>query len=386
MRLTKEQWAEIRARWEMDPRDGYEWLIKEFRLDINPSSIIRKKQRDGWKKNSIQKIAKAVETPISRAIKRDSEKQSESQKAMEKGNGNSNEKDNDNAIEIVQEDSSVNDFIAPEYPEKELAALDEKEKLFVHEYLQDFNASRASKIVGYKYPISLKNLPNCYEVVKKLVAYRCHQLALNPNQVLNLWAQMIAWDANELSRMWVHCCPVCWAQNVPAQSTITAIYQERLKWEDNESKLEATVEGYRARPFPEDKYEEWDKRKEPNPDCPNCHGNGFSEVVYGDTKNLSPIGKIMYNGVTVGKGGVNFILMSKENALKNLATALELFREKQDEQETGGYDIDALNRLFYENMRKAHEKQLQVYKERGFSEDAEILETEMESDNGEEVS
>lgn len=386
MRLTKEQWAEIRARWEMDSRDGYEWLIKEMGLDINPSSIIRKKQRNGWKKNSIQKIAKAVETPMTKANMEVLEKQSDSRKAMENSNEKDNEKGNDIAIDIVKDNFSVNDFIEPEYPEKELAELDEKEKLFVHEYLQDFNASRASKIVGYKYPISLKNLPNCYEVVKKLVAYRCHQLALDPNQVLNLWAQMIAWDANELSRVWVHCCPVCWAKNVPAQMSAMAINHWRLKWEDKESKLEATVEGYTARPFPEDKYEVWDKRKEPNPDCPECHGNGDSEIVYGDTKNLSPIGKIMFNGVTQGKLGLNFILMSKENALKNLATALELFREKQDEQETGGYDIDALNRLFYENMRKAHEKQLQVYKERGFSEDAEILETEMESDNGEEVS
>jgi hypothetical protein len=50
VKLTKEQWQEIRTRWENDPRDGYFWLVTELSLSVTNNTILVKAKREGWTK------------------------------------------------------------------------------------------------------------------------------------------------------------------------------------------------------------------------------------------------------------------------------------------------------------------------------------------------
>jgi hypothetical protein len=43
-RLTPEEWAKVRETWENDPRDGFEWLIRELGLPVSPQAV-RKRSR-----------------------------------------------------------------------------------------------------------------------------------------------------------------------------------------------------------------------------------------------------------------------------------------------------------------------------------------------------
>lgn len=67
-RMTPEEWAEIRARWEDDPRDGYTWIVSELNLKVTHVAVLKRAKNEGWaKKASLKNI-------VERAQKRADEK------------------------------------------------------------------------------------------------------------------------------------------------------------------------------------------------------------------------------------------------------------------------------------------------------------------------
>src|SRR5690606_20274503 len=74
----------------------------------------------------------------------------------------------------------------------------------------------------------------------------------------------------------------------------------------------------------------YDKRQEPNPDCPECFGEGIGEVFMHDTRNLSPAAKVLYRGVKIGKGTIEMSMASAEKAQEILAKVLKLTEDKTE--------------------------------------------------------
>ncbi|OAI11894.1 hypothetical protein A1507_19500 [Methylomonas koyamae] len=59
-KLSKEQWADIRRRWEADERDGHQWLADELTAqgyEVNRATIAKAASRQGWAKNGQENIA-----------------------------------------------------------------------------------------------------------------------------------------------------------------------------------------------------------------------------------------------------------------------------------------------------------------------------------------
>lgn len=58
-KLTKDQWADIRRRWETDPRDGHQWLADELTgqgVEINRAAIAKAAGRQGWAKREPENV------------------------------------------------------------------------------------------------------------------------------------------------------------------------------------------------------------------------------------------------------------------------------------------------------------------------------------------
>jgi|GEM_PF-703400 len=58
-KLSKEQWADIRRRWEADERDGHQWLADELTAqgyDINRVAIAKAAGRQGWAKREPENV------------------------------------------------------------------------------------------------------------------------------------------------------------------------------------------------------------------------------------------------------------------------------------------------------------------------------------------
>lgn len=107
---------------------------------------------------------------------------------------------------------------------------------------------------------------------------------------------------------------------------------------------------------------DFDPRKEPHPDCPECHGDGEGRVFFKDTRKLGPAGQALYAGAKVGPAGVEIKTASQERARELLARILKLFEEKTEV--TVNLDTATLEEKFAAKMRAAHERQALVLKER----------------------
>jgi len=51
-KLSKEQWAAARKRWEDDPREGFAWLVSELNNVVSRSAIAKMAKRNGWTKSA----------------------------------------------------------------------------------------------------------------------------------------------------------------------------------------------------------------------------------------------------------------------------------------------------------------------------------------------
>lgn len=47
-KLTEEVWANVRSRWESDPRKGYDWLVIDMGLPVTRSAVRNKAIRERW--------------------------------------------------------------------------------------------------------------------------------------------------------------------------------------------------------------------------------------------------------------------------------------------------------------------------------------------------
>lgn len=75
---------------------------------------------------------------------------------------------------------------------------------------------------------------------------------------------------------------------------------------------------------------DFDRTARPNPECPECRGEGVSRHVAVDTSKLSPGGRALFAGVKPTANGPEVKLRDRDKALENLAKIAGAFRETID--------------------------------------------------------
>lgn len=61
-RMSPEEWAGIRAKWETDPRDGYTWIVAEMNLSVSHVAVLKRARKEGWaKKASLKTIVERAQ-------------------------------------------------------------------------------------------------------------------------------------------------------------------------------------------------------------------------------------------------------------------------------------------------------------------------------------
>ena len=61
-KMTPEEWGNARARWEDDPRDGFQWLVDELALPVTAPGVRKKAKTEGWGKVSGASVGTAKPT------------------------------------------------------------------------------------------------------------------------------------------------------------------------------------------------------------------------------------------------------------------------------------------------------------------------------------
>lgn len=352
-RLTKEQWAEIQAVWENDPRESFPWLVREMGLNVTVPAIRAAAAKNCWeKKVSSGKVSKKKEKKVSAEKKKGS--------LVQKGRKPDTTR-------------KVADAIA------EAKGLTAMQKLFVAEYLKDFNGTQAAKRAGYSSKISAEmasqnlRVPAISRAIQEAIRIRCLEVGLKPDDVVKLWIETLMLDANEFISYHRFCCPFCWGKDHQRQYTPEGL--EIVRAQHDKQRLAMLRKGVDIGEFPEYTLGWWDRSKPANPDCPNCHGQGRGEVVIHDTRNLSPQARMLYGGLKLSKGAVESVLLpDKMKALENLAKALGVFTPKEEVKQEQMASMEERIRKFDEILAEARRRQREVDERRGIVIDARIVE------------
>lgn len=63
-KLPEDHWADARARWESDPRNGYSWLVADLALPITGAAVRNKALKEGWCKKAVPGVSLAKSSDL----------------------------------------------------------------------------------------------------------------------------------------------------------------------------------------------------------------------------------------------------------------------------------------------------------------------------------
>ena len=363
-KLTPEQWAEARAKWEADERKGWPWLIEEMGLNVSGEAIRLRAKAEGWAKVGGPKLAKApsLDATLVREVTvkmhklQGGLKPAEIDEPAPKGPCELAEAGPLDAVGPALEPAPESFII------EALAELKPKEITFCEAYLTCFNGTKAYQAAypdasyataGSKSCILLAR-PHVERYIAKRLKQAFERTEEAQDKLLSYYMAAAYGDVNELVEYRREACRYCHGDD--HQYQYTPAEWLRVQKEAESEGEEADLLGGTG----------FDPRKDPHPDCPECHGEGKGRVVFKDTRTLSPAGRALYAGVKIGKDGIEVKINSQERARDMLAKILKLTEDKT-EINVVQLDIGSLESKFAKKMREAHERQQQVLLERGIS-------------------
>lgn len=220
-----------------------------------------------------------------------------------------------------------------------LARLDPKERRFTELYVATLNPQQAAVEAGYSGTVAIgksygwvgsgRTKPHVYEAVQALLKTRNEALGYTSERFLDsLWKEHTA-DARELSEVRVHCCRCCWGADHRPMMT-------RLEHEEARDDYQRRCEKLLIAGVPEDKWPPfderggvgYDRRRSPNPECPECGGEGEPDVVLKDTRKISSGAARIYAGARKTKQGIEVRVRDRSPAMQRLASHLGIGKEE----------------------------------------------------------
>lgn len=212
--------------------------------------------------------------------------------------------------------------------------LSELEAAFVEQYLIDLNGTQAylrvkphcKEVTARTEASRILAKPNVQEAVAKAKAERARRLNMTADDVVRTSMAIVQADVRELVELRVGCCRYCWGAGHRWQRTVGEMERDR-KAHDLEAKL-ARIKKEPVQPFDEQGGVGYDRRQAPNPECPECFGEGESRVVLKDTSRLSPAALRLLAGIKQGKDGIEIKTHSVDASMKDLYRHFGLYKER----------------------------------------------------------
>lgn len=210
--------------------------------------------------------------------------------------------------------------------------LTPKQQRFIDEYMIDLNGTQAAIRAGYSQHTANEQASGLLAKVSirtevdRRIAARAAEKKLTADLVVDQLHGMITADANELVELRRVCCHHCYGIDYQYQYTAS----EREKRLQEFSLLgERDADGNLSETFDERGGVGYDRRKDPNPDCPECFGEGVEVVFAKDTRKLSPAARALYAGVKTTEKGLEIKMHSKEAAIKLAAQHLGMISDSK---------------------------------------------------------
>lgn len=221
-----------------------------------------------------------------------------------------------------------------------------KQDEFVRQYLVDLNATQAAIRAGYSPKTAneqgsrlLANV-SVRSAIEAAKAERAKRTGITADEVLLGFAAIARADARELIEFRRGCCRYCWGEGFRYQRTAGEMDRDR------EVHAEMFKGKKNAPAFDEKGGIGYHAKRDPNPECPECFGDGIGEAFIRDTRNVSPEAARLYAGVKQTKEGIEVKMHSIPDALLQMGRHLGLFREKVEHSGPDGKPLQAAAPVF----------------------------------------
>ena len=206
---------------------------------------------------------------------------------------------------------------------------------FVEEYAIDRNGTRAAMRAGYTQNANAASVTAARLLgdarVQALIAEQIEKVSkeatMTAADVLRQWIDIATADPAKLFRMRRTCCRHCWGADFEYQWTareyaqacdVAASHQDR-KGNPAPLPMPSCAGGFG-----------WTFNAEPNPECPECQGEGIAAPWVADLESLSGPERRLYAGLKVTKDGIEVKMRDQDTARDNIAKYLGMLIEKRE--------------------------------------------------------
>lgn len=227
-----------------------------------------------------------------------------------------------------------------------MAALTPLQVVFVNAYLLNLNGTRAymeakpdcKESVAASEAWRLLRNPKVAAAVHQRMAERIKRMEVDQDEVLRRYLTRLEADPRELVEFHRGACRYCFGEGHQYQYTPAEMAKAKDRhekdWKLRIAKSKGKLSEADIPPFDEQGGLGFNARLEPNPACPECHGDGEGRVIIKDTRYLSPGALALYGGVEEGKDGIKVRIGNRDDALLQVA------------RHTGFFEADNENTVF----------------------------------------
>lgn len=196
--------------------------------------------------------------------------------------------------------------------------LDNRERLFVEYYLASEKldpydaaikagyAPTVARTKSYSWVGNSESKPHVYAAVQSGMERITKDVQIDQQMIVRGLINEVVGDRNKLVQYRRPPCRCCYGKGFRYQFTPNEMEEAREKHAVTviQAKAAGIMLTVAELNFDEKGGLGFDPRKEPNPDCPECFGEGKGEIFVHDTRKLDPDSLALYDGVERGKDGL----------------------------------------------------------------------------------
>ena len=208
----------------------------------------------------------------------------------------------------------------------------ERFTLFARAYCQTRNGTQAALEAGYE-PKSatsqagrLLRKSHVLALIAELDRDAQERAEMNRDDIALMWKRAALTDRNDLVEVRRHCCRYCYGFEHRYQETP----EERRRREDEYASLQLQTPTVEWPPFKELGGVGYNRRKNADPDCPECFGDGEMTVIIKDTRRMPPAARAIYEGAKFTKDGIEIKIMDRTTAIVNMSKILGIAPDRID--------------------------------------------------------
>ncbi len=243
------------------------------------------------------------------------------------------------------------------------------ELVLVESYLTCFNGTKAYKLLkpevtdktAQTQSAEMLVRPRVRDYLSKRMAAMFERTEESQSRLINQYQALVYGDAAEFSEYRRECCRYCYGAGNRYQFTAAEMERAKERHEEQQDKrlidflmAGGKQEQFKAKPFDEKGGVGFKRSRDPNPDCPECEGEGVGREVLKDTRKLSPAAQVLFDGVEVTKDGIKIKHQDRSKARSEFAKILKLFNDNNNVNVS--FTPDAMEAMFGEKMAKARER------------------------------